>query len=164
MNYTVKNMPLPNGPKKQTPNRIILHSMGEFIKLDSGTKYAYDFLKYKKLSAHALICPDGVVLRCRDDNQGAWHARGFNKNSLGVEFLVKGVHNYTSFLKTIEDSYLSFEQHCACVELLRDWCNKHDIVSISRHSDIDPKRKKDPGRGCPFDLILRDVENGKYCG
>ena len=163
MKYIVKNMPLPNGPKKQIPSRIVIHSMGEFIKLDSGTKYAYDFLKYKKLSAHALICPDGTVIRCRDDNQGAWHARGFNKNSLGVEFLVTGEHNYSSFKKTINNYYLTFEQHVAGVELLRGWCSTHDIVSIDRHSDLDPKRKVDPGRGFPFDLILKDIENGKYC-
>ena len=163
MNYTIINKPLSKGAKKQIPSRIVIHSMAEFIKLDSGPKHAYAFLKDIGLSAHALICPDGTVIRCREDNQGAWHAKGHNKDSLGVEILVRGKHDYASFINTIKNSYMTFDQHCACVELLRDWCNKHDIASISRHSDIDPKRKKDPGRGCPFDLILKDVENGRYC-
>jgi len=163
MKYTVLNKPLPKGAKKQIPTRIVIHSMAEFIKLDSGTKHAYDFLKDIGLSAHALICPDGTVMLCREDTQGAWHAKGFNTNSLGVEFLVKGIHTYGSFKKTIKKPYLTIEQHIAGVELLRQWCSDHDIKSIDRHSSLSPKRKVDPGKGLPFDLILRDVENGKYC-
>jgi N-acetyl-anhydromuramyl-L-alanine amidase AmpD len=163
MTYTTINKPLPKGAKNQLPSRIVLHAMGEYVKLDSGNKHAYDFLKDIGLSAHALICPDGTIIRCRDDNQGAYHARGFNTDSLGVEFLVTGKHTYSSFKSAIKKPYLTFEQHISGVELLRDWCSKHTIVSIDRHSDIDPERKVDPGEGFPFDLILKDIENGRYC-
>ena len=160
MNYTVKNKPLPKGAKYQTPSRVVLHAMGEYIKLDSGTKHAYDFLKGIGLSAHALICPDGTVIRCREDNQGAYHARNSNKNSLGVEFLVAGTHNYSSFKKAIKKPYLTFEQHVAGVELLREWCSKYDIKSIDTHSRLSPERKIDPGKGFPLAQFLKDVKGG----
>ena len=160
MNYTVKNKPLPKGAKYQTPHRVILHAMGEFIKLDSGNKHAYDFLKGIGLSAHALICPDGTVIRCREDNQGAYHAKGYNKDSLGVEFLVKGAHTYSSFKKAIKKPYLTFEQHVAGVELIRDWYSKYDITSIDTHSSLSPKRKKDPGSAFPLAQFLIDVQGG----
>ena len=160
MKYTVERKPLYKGAKYQTPTKIVLHSMAEFIKLDSGTKHAYDFLKDIGLSAHALICPDGTVMLCRDDNQGGWHAKGYNKNSLGVEFLVEGQHTYTDFLKVIKKPYLTFNQYVAGVELLREWCSKWDIKSIDRHSDLDPTRKKDPGKGFDWNQFLIDVRAG----
>ena len=158
MNYKVLNKLLPNGRKHQNPNKIVLHSMGEYILFDSGEKkHAYDFLKSIGLSVHALICPDGTVMRCREDTQGAWHAKGFNKDSLGVEFLVKGAHTYGSFKKAIKKPYITFEQHVAGVELLRQWRLVHEIKSIDRHSDLSPNRKKDPGQGFPWKQFLIDV-------
>ena len=157
MNYTIINKPLPKGAKHQTPRRVILHSMAEFIKLDSGNKHAYDFLKDIGLSVHALICPDGTIIRSREDNQGSYHARGFNRDSLGVEFLVKGAHDYTSFKNTISNYYLTLDQHISGVELLRDWCSKYDIKSIDTHSSLSPKRKIDPGAGFPLKQFLIDV-------
>ena len=157
------NKPLTKGAKSQIPNRIIVHAMGEYIFHDGKYKHAADFLRDIGLSAHVLICPDGSIIRCREDNQGAYHARKWNSRSLGVEFLLRGKHNYVSFTRAIENFYLTFDQHFSGVELLRDWCSKHDIVSIDRHSDLDPERKVDPGNGFPFDLILKDIENGRYC-
>ena len=161
MNYTVVTKLLPKGAKHQNPNKIVLHSMGEYITFDSGEKkHASDFLKSIGLSVHALICPDGTVLRCREDTQGAWHAKGHNKNSLGVEFLVEGNYNYTSFIKTIKKPYLTFDQHVAGVELIREWCSKYDIKSIDTHSALSPKRKFDPGTGFPLEQLLIDVKGG----
>ena len=160
MNYIVKNIPLPKGAKSQIPSRIVLHSMGEYIKTDTGAKFAPDFLRDIGLSVHVLICPDGTIIRCREDHQGAYHAKDFNKDSLGVEFLVKGIHDYTSFKKTISNYYLTFEQHVAGVELLRDWCSKYDIKSIDTHSALSPKRKCDPGTGFPITQFLKDVKRG----
>jgi N-acetyl-anhydromuramyl-L-alanine amidase AmpD len=160
MNITVKNKPLSKGAKKQTPKKIVLHSMGEYIISDAGIMHAYDFLKHIGLSVHALICPDGTVLRCRDDTQGAYHAKGFNKDSLGVEFLVKGKHTYSSFKKAIKKPYITFEQHVAGVELLRDWCSLYDITSIEEHRSLSPKRKFDLGSGFPLKQFLIDVKAG----
>ena len=161
MGLVIVNKPLPSGATHQTPNRIVLHAMGEYIKTETGEQHAYDFLKNTGLSAHALICPDGTILKCREDNQGAYHARGFNKDSLGVEFLVQGVHTYDSFLKAIGKPYLTFEQHVSGVELLRQWCFTHAISLIDTHSALSPGRKQDPGAGFPLKQFLIDVKRGQ---
>lgn len=153
----VVDKPLDKGAKSQVPNRVVIHAMGEYIFHEGRYKHAVDFLRDIGLSAHALICPDGTIIRCRSDNQGAYHAKGYNTNSLGVEFLVKGKHDYASFKKAISSYYLTFDQHCAGVELIREWCTKYDIASIDRHSDLDPGRKSDPGKGFPFDIIVEDA-------
>ena len=78
--------PLLTGPRHQTPNKIVVHAMGEFI----NNKPAWAFLESIGLSAHIFVTPSGVIVRSRKDRQGAWHAKGFNTDSLGIEFLVPG--------------------------------------------------------------------------
>jgi len=101
------NIPLPAGASHNAPQRIILHAMGEFIDTDGRDYFAADFLKKLGLSAHMLITPSGVAIKCREYNQGAYHAKGYNTNTLGIEFLVPGLHTYESFLEAINSEYLS---------------------------------------------------------
>ena len=98
----VINRQSPYGTSTQQPNRIILHSIAEYIRFEGELLYAPEFLEKIKLSAHALIAPDGTLIRTRQDKEGAYHAKSHNKNTLGVEIMVAGEHDYSSFLKTIE--------------------------------------------------------------
>ena len=98
---------LKHGPKNNNPKRIIVHAMGQHIVQDNDILFAPDFLDSVGLSAHCLIDPSGEVIRCRNDNEGAWHAKGFNTDSLGIEFLVEGVHDYASFLEAIKSNYIT---------------------------------------------------------
>ena len=133
------------GSKHNHPKLIVVHSMGEFI-LDPEPIHAVDFLEKLGLSAHALITPNGEQIILRKTNQGAYHARNFNKDSLGVEFLVEGEHNYSSFLERIKEDYITEPQWKSGVELVRMWVYEFDC-SFKRHSDISPGRKVDPGAG-----------------
>jgi len=130
------------------PKLIVVHCMGEFI-IDPKPIHAPDFLDGYKLSAHQLIAPDGDVYICRDDDERAWHARGYNTDSLGVEFLVEGEHTYATFLEAIKTPYVNTAQWEAGIEVVREWIEAYDIpiAQIVRHSDISPGRKVDPGSG-----------------
>ena len=128
------------------PDRIVVHCMGEFI-LDPDPVHASEFLNNYGLSAHALVAPDGDIYICREDNQRAWHARGYNTNSLGVEFLVEGEHTYATFLEAIKTQYITTAQWEAGIDHVRHWIDTYRITKISRHSDLSPGRKVDPGEG-----------------
>ena len=138
--------PLKGGNKFNNPELIVVHAMGEYIN-DGKPIFAPDFLEIYGLSAHALICPNGDVMICRDERSGAYHAKGFNTNSLGVEFLVSGAHDYSSFLKAMKTDYITHAQWVAGIELVKSWKAKYNIKEIKRHSDISPGRKVDPGAG-----------------
>ena len=154
----IANIPIEFGGGHQKPNRIIIHAMGEFIDDGTGRVYsAVDWLKNLKLSVHSLVTPSGVDIRCRDDDQIAWHAKGYNANSLGMEFLVPGVHNYESFLTAIKTEYLTAEQYQAGVDQVREWMDQLSIGRIDRHSDVSPGRKQDPGEGFPWQQFLHDT-------
>ena len=141
------------------PKRIIIHAMGEHSLMDDGKSYEHapDFLVRMKLSAHVLAAPDGTLIRCRNDNETAYHAQGFNSNSLGLEVLVAGKHTYASFLRAISTPYLTDAQYAAVVTQCREWVKLHGITNIQRHSDVSPGRKVDPGDGFPWSKFLIDL-------
>jgi N-acetyl-anhydromuramyl-L-alanine amidase AmpD len=150
--------PLKGGNQFNKPKRIVVHAMGEYIK-DPDPIFAPDFLEKYGLSAHALIVPNGDVMMCRDEQAGAYHAKGYNTDSLGVEFLVSGVHDYGSFLDTIKTDYITSEQWIAGIWLVSQWASKWGIERdmINRHSDISPGRKVDPGAGFKWQEFLKQV-------
>lgn len=124
-----------------------MHAMAEYLRVDGKIVSAADFLLRIKLSAHVLITPSGRRVRLREDEQGAHHARKFNRNSLGIEFLVPGIHTYDTFLAAIQQPYVTDAAWRAGVVQTREWRELHNIAAIDRHSDVDPDRKKDPGKG-----------------
>ena len=150
----VHEIPLEKGSSYNLPSKVIIHAMGEFIHYDDKILHAVDFLREIGLSAHALICPDGSIIKCRETTVGAYHAKGHNTSSLGVEFLVLGVHTYGSFIKAISEPYLTDAQFEAGIYLCQQWAVGRDIV---KHSDIDPDRKKDPGEGFPWAKFITEI-------
>lgn len=151
-------IPLPAGFKKQRPDKIIIHSMAEFIEMGEIDYPAWEHLRRIGLSAHAFVTATGVVVRSRGDTQGAYHARGFNAHSLGLEFLVPGVHTYATFLAAIRQQYLTHAQVMAGLTLVKQWVQKWDIPKsrLYRHSDLTGK-KPDPGNGFPWEWFVRSV-------
>lgn len=152
----IAQIPSSIGFHKQYAKRILIHSMAEYLELGDRDLHAADFLEQAGLSAHYLVTPSGVVIQTRQDTQGAYHARGFNEDSIGIEFLVPGVHTYATFLESIKKPYLHDQQYAAGVNLVSHLVNKYGIEDIKRHSDVDPGRKKDPGEGFPWIQFLRE--------
>lgn len=145
------------GAPSQTPKTVIIHAMGEYIAGDGWDNHAVQYLKRIGLSAHSLIAPDGINYRCRKDEQGAYHAKGHNTDSLGMEILVKGNHDYTSFLSAIQTDYITEKQYNESVSQAKEWLEIWDIENFVRHSDISPERKVDPGDGFPWSDFLNSV-------
>lgn len=157
MSMNEAQIPLDGGFQSQKPKRIVVHAMAEFIDTEPHDYYAVDWLRKLGLSAHAFVTPSGVVIRSREDEQGAFHAKGFNQDSLGVEFLVGGIHTYPTFLDAIKKKYLTPAQYKAGVELVGNWLDMYKIKKLDQHSVLSPGRKADPGKGFPWEKFLKDV-------
>ena len=150
---------LPHGRDGNQPDRIIVHSMGEFIESNDLVYSARDWLNHLGLSAHALVKPDGDIIVCRDDSQVGWHAKGHNTNTLGIEFLVSGLHTYDTWKKAIKEDVWTPRQYLVGAQFIMGWKRKFNIKSMERHSDIDPDRKVDPGDGFQWDYLVEKTRH-----
>lgn len=147
---------LQHGGGPQSPRRIVVHCMAEELNQDGIFVKAWDLLDSLKLSAHILISPDGTRTRCRSDTQIAWHAKGFNTDSLGVEVLVQKVRNLEQLQQRTKTSWTTPEQMDSLVQQIMIWKNSYPIERIDRHSDLDPARKWfDPGEGFNWTELLQ---------
>lgn len=143
---------LKHGGGEQTPTSIVVHSMAYQIDYDGERLYAATFLDRIGLSAHLLVSLDGTLIKCKEEDRVAWHAKGHNQATLGIEFLVPDCYNYSEFLERIKRPFLNDKQWEAGIEAVRQWMFVWNIPveHTVRHSDIDPKRKVDPGEGFPW--------------
>ena len=151
--FEIKYMKSMIGRSVQVPDHIVIHAMMERIE----GQHAVDFLKSVGFSVHAMITPDGNIIRCRDDDEGAYHARGHNVNSLGVEFLAPGEGDIFHLYRTMSDGFITPEQYKAGVHLVKRWLKKHKIEKVSTHRYLSPGRKFDPGTGFPIKQFAKDI-------
>ncbi len=146
----------PNGGGSQNPTRLIIHSMAEIIDTEEKDYPAEEWLNHLGLSAHFLIRPNGDILKMRHTKTMAWHAKGHNTDTVGIEFLVPGLHTYETFLDAIQTDWVSNEQWEAGLELSNGIIDYFGIPvdRVLRHSDISPGRKKDPGEGFDWNEFI----------
>lgn len=148
-------------PPQRLIERVVIHAIAEYIEDDRSRVWpVWDYLEYRGLSCHFLVMPSGVVIRGRRCGDVAWHAKGFNLDSYGVEVVVPGLHNYGSFLRRIHEAdWVTDAAYAAVVETARRLCHRSGLSAdaLVRHSDIDPSRKQDPGHGFPWDPFVTDV-------
>jgi N-acetyl-anhydromuramyl-L-alanine amidase AmpD len=160
-------IPIPRGGRikgrvEQFPNRVIVHAMAEYIIFKGKRYHAVEWLEKSSLSAHVFFCPNGHIIRSREDNQEAIHAAGNNYNTIGAEWLVPGEYSpetYHKFIQAIHQPYISEIQLMNSIQFAREeWVEKCGILKYEKHSQVDPKgNKQDPGDGFPWSKFLKGI-------
>jgi N-acetyl-anhydromuramyl-L-alanine amidase AmpD len=151
---------LPHGDSTNHPERIVVHAMGQFLNHGGEKILAPEFLDRLGFSAHCLIDTDGTRLRCRKDTDGAYHAKGHNTNTLGVEVLCPDAPNLATLKERTQGAWITGNQMHSLVQLVRGWMDEWDISreQVVRHSDLDPERKWfDPGEGFPWEVFRAEL-------
>jgi N-acetyl-anhydromuramyl-L-alanine amidase AmpD len=77
---------------------------------------------------------------------------GLNSYYIGVEVLVKGEHNYETFLKAIgTNGTYSEQQFQGCIKQCKLWMKEYNIPidRIVRHSDVSGDNIRGKGHGKP---------------
>jgi N-acetylmuramoyl-L-alanine amidase len=151
-NYS-PNFSLPKRSKKNI-KFVIIHYTG-MKKESSAIKRLCD--ETKNVSAHYFIKKNGEILNMVPDLYEAWHAGksswkktvSLNKNSIGIEIQNQG-HEY-------KYEKFSIKQISSLRKLLQILIQSYkiNIDNILGHSDIAPKRKKDPGENFPWKILAK---------
>lgn len=145
-----KNPDLVNKPKQ-----IIIHCMGQYIIDKDGVRWsAHKWLEKLRISAHRIVWTEDHIIKMRSDFERAYHAKGHNTDTLGMEFVVEGeFRNLEELNERIKEPYLTDYQYDAGLWQVRDWMKKHNIEqlndNITTHVKLSPERRQDPGVGFP---------------
>ncbi len=145
-------------PKKRKPKQIkfiIFHYTGMKKEKEAINRLISN---KTKVSSHYLIKKSGEILTLIPDLYVAWHAgvsswqnyKLINKYSIGIEISNAGHdHNYKNF---------TVKQIKSILKLSKYLIKKYKIKSkfILGHSDIAPKRKKDPGEKFPWKVLSKN--------
>jgi N-acetylmuramoyl-L-alanine amidase len=106
-----------------------------------------------EVSAHYVICKDGTVHHMLNDYLRAWHAGNskwgnitdINSTSIGIELDNNGFENFT---EPQLNSLLALLK-----KLKKD--NKIPTSNFIGHADIAPKRKNDPNKYFPWEILAK---------
>jgi N-acetyl-anhydromuramyl-L-alanine amidase AmpD len=154
MNLAYK--PSANGFVNNSPKLCVIHAIGQYIDTDGVDYHATEWLDKLGLSAHYLI-DQSVVIKTREETQGGFHAKGFNTDSIGIEILVPGLHDYATFLEAIKTPYIDGNQYQLLIDLCKEIISRHPHIVFKRHSDLSPERKFDPGAGFDWGKFLNNI-------
>ena len=147
--------PSPNFDERRLPiSMIVLHYTGM---ADAASAIARLCDPEAQVSCHYCVAEDGKILRMVGEEMRAWHAgaaywRGItdvNSASIVIEIVNPGHElGYPPFPE---------EQIDSLVRLLADIKDRHGITrgNVVGHSDISPRRKKDPGELFPWSRLAR---------
>jgi len=133
------------------PNFVIIHHTAQNA-CDSTLRTFT--LTRTQVSAHYVICKDGTIHHMLNDYLRAWHAGNskwgnltdVNSSSIGIELDNNG---FESFTEPQINSLLVLLK-----KLKRD--NNIPTANFIGHSDIAPKRKVDPNKYFPWQLLAQN--------
>jgi N-acetylmuramoyl-L-alanine amidase len=130
------------------PNFVIIHHTAQNSCAETLKTFT---LERTKVSAHYVICRDGVVHHMLNDYLRAWHGgvarwgntTDINSSSIGIELDNNG-------LEPFADAQMN-----SLIALLERLKNAHDIPTgnFIGHSDIAPTRKNDPSIQFDWSLL-----------
>jgi len=149
--------PSPNFGERRAPYRpniLILHYTG-MPTGEGALRWLCD--PVSQVSCHYVIEEDGSVIQLVAEERRAWHAgagvwkgeRDINSASIGIEIVNPG---HDGGCPPFPEPQIE-----ATVALCRDICARRFIAPqrVLAHSDIAPKRKRDPGERFPWDRLHR---------
>jgi len=137
-------------------DRLVFHSMMEFLTLEG--LHATQFLEEEAgYSAHYLITPSGTIIKTVDIKNIAWHAAGFNRTSIGIEWLVPGYATLAEFYNIIKTDWVTESAFRAGVELVKNLNVTCNFKNFDTHTFLSPDRKQDPGDGFPLSELMGNI-------
>lgn len=149
-------VPSPNHGERRggTPNMLLLHYTGM---IDGDSALRRLCARDSEVSAHYVVFEDGRLVQCVPEVRRAWHAgeacwagaTDINSLSIGIEVVNPGHEfGYEDFPAAQVD---------AIVALCGDILARHHIhpARVLGHSDVAPRRKRDPGEKFPWERLHR---------
>ena len=159
----VRDVPVQGKPRQGPVRQIVIHATGgpdcePSRRFRSGTLdgiVGHFQRNRKRISIHYIIGRTGEIVRMVPESRVAFHVRGHNADSIGIELVNDGDGR---------DPF-SEPQIQALIRLLQDLLARHrlDATALKSHAELDDselvcggrrlKRKVDPGAAFPWERV-----------
>jgi AmpD protein len=163
------------GPRPQgvVADLVLIHSIslppGEFggdgierlftNRLDWNAHAYYEQIRDLEVSSHFLVRRDGELVQFVSCDQRAWHAgpsqwrerSNCNDFSVGIE------------LEGQEGGCFEAVQYRSLAGLVRDIAARYPVSSVAGHEHVAPGRKRDPGSGFDWPLVMSMLDMPARC-
>ena len=116
--------------RTQTLDTIVVHTTEGSAE---GAIHHLTSPKPPEVSAHYVVTKAGEIVQLVDPKDTAYHVRGWNARSIGIEF---------------EGTYvqpLTQQQLKEGAKLIFSLQQNYGVLQIKPHAELDPSRRKDPG-------------------
>ncbi len=163
-----RDVPVQGPQREQTVRQVVIHATGgpdcdPLRRFRGGTLDGIvgHFLRHQgRISIHYIIGRDGEVVRMVPESMVAYHTRGQNADSIGIELINDGDG---------QDPFAD-AQIAALTSLLRDILDRYGLTGsdIKTHAELDDssltcngkqiKRKQDPGPAFPWTALQRQLK------
>jgi N-acetyl-anhydromuramyl-L-alanine amidase AmpD len=153
---------------------VVMHTMEIAERSDAAEICARWFrTKVSQVSAHYCVDADSVI-QCVEEKDIAWHARGGNTNSIGVELAGFASQTPRDWKDTYSSAVLAqastlVADVCRRQRVPVRWLVADDLVAgrrgLTGHSEVSEAFKRsdhwDPGDGFPVDAFLDEVRKAQ---
>ena len=150
-----------HGGTLHNADTIVVHAIGEYIDSEGPDMHCLEFLDKLGYSYHRVIDTSGDVIESVDVHNMAWHCKKNKGNfrSIGVAFMVQGLHDITSLTKALRrGDALTLEQlESGIEECQRIISLRPTITDMVRHSDWDSRKPDFPEDAFDFGAFKSDV-------
>ncbi|TCT21303.1 N-acetylmuramoyl-L-alanine amidase [Thiobaca trueperi] len=163
-----RDVPVQGPQREQTVRQVVIHATGgpdcdplRRFRGDTLDGIVGHFLRHQgRISIHYIIGRDGEVVRMVPESMVAYHTRGQNADSIGIELINDGDG---------QDPFAD-AQIAALTSLLRDILDRYGLTGsdIRTHAELDDssltcngkqiKRKQDPGPAFPWTALQRQLK------
>ncbi len=161
-------VPVAGKPRQQPVRQIVVHATGgpdcdasRSFRGGTLTGIVQHFLQNQgRISIHYVIGRDGKIVAMVPESEVAFHVRGHNQDSIGIELVNDGDGR---------DPFAD-AQIAALIDLLRGLLARHGLTidAIKSHDELDDstivcdgvtiKRKQDPGLAFPWPRVLSALD------
>ena len=127
---------------------IVIHSIGGprcvngapyFDQVRQNANFWKEYIEQQDgKSIHYIIDREGALAKSLSENKVAWHVKGYNSRSIGIELVNNGDGH---------DPYTD-SQIATLNKLINDIRARHPITRVAAHSELD-KRNMEESTGCP---------------
>ena len=123
-------------------NVIVIHHSGSHDTYEKIKELHVKERGWDDVGCHFMVSREGIIIKERSVDLVGAHVKGFNSDSIGIDFL-----------GDFDVKKPTVIQVKAMVRLVKDLMNKYDVLVVKGHREFEGVSKSCPGKNIDMDMF-----------